>query len=171
MTNKSFLKIWQVEIRPNIRVTRVGERMKQNYFLHDGNKYESGTLIVINYFSYMAGRCYDETGKFLYYDTDEQKYYVEIIGKQYSYTEESFRKSFRKIRGEIVYHQVCVDKTHKTRTFSDEFKIKDLKIAWFLYIFAMLISVVFYERILAWIFVSLVFFSYRSKTLKAHGYK
>lgn len=145
--------------------------MKQNYFVYNGNKYESGTLIVINYFSYMAGRCYDETGTFLYYDTDEQKYYVEIIGNQYSYTEESFRKSFRKIRGEIVYHHVHVDKTPKTRTFSDELKIKDLKIAWVLYIFAMLVSVVFYERILAWIFVSLVFFSYRSKIFKAHGYK
>lgn len=145
--------------------------MKQNYFVYNGNKYESGTLIVINYFSYIARRCYDETGKFLYYDTDEQKYYVEIIGKQYAYTEESFRKSFRKIRGEIVYHHVHVDKTPKTRTFSDELKIKDLKIAWVLYVFAMLISVVFYERILAWIFVSLVFFSYRSKILKAHGYK
>lgn len=145
--------------------------MKQTYFIYNGDRYDSGTLIVINYFSYLAGRCYDETGKFLYYDTDEQKYYVEIIGKQYSYTEESFRKSFRKIRGEIVYHHVHVDKTPKTRTFSDELKIKDLKIAWVLYIFAMLISVVFYERILAWISVSIVFFSYRSKILKTHGYK
>lgn len=145
--------------------------MKQTYFIYNGDRYDSGTLIVINYFSYLAGRCYDETGKFLYYDTDEQKYYVEIIGKQYSYTEESFRKSFRKIRGEIVYHHVHVDKTPKTRTFSDELKIKDLKIAWVLYIFAMLISAVFYERILAWISVSIVFFSYRSKKLKTHGYK
>lgn len=145
--------------------------MKQSYFVYNGNKYESGTLIVINYFSYISGRCCDETAKFLYYDTEEKKYYVEIIGMQYCYTEESFRKSFRKIRGEIVYHHVHVVKTPKNRTFSDELKIKDLKIAWVLYIFAMLISVLFYERIFAWIFVSFVFFSYRSKILKAHGYK
>ena len=145
--------------------------MKQNYFLHNGNKYERGTLIVINYFSYIVGRCYDETGKFLYYDTDEQKYYVEIIGKQYSYTEESFRKSFRKIHGEIVYHHIRVDKSPKTRTFSDELKIKDLKIAWVLYIAAMLISVVFYDRLLAWFFVSFIFFTYRHKKLKEYGYK
>lgn len=145
--------------------------MKRNYFIHDGTKYETGTLIVINYFGSIAGRCYDETGKFLYYDTEEQQYYVEIIGQEYSFSEESFRKSFRRIRGEIVYHSVYVDKTPKIRTFSDELKIRDLKIAWGLYIFAMLLSFVFYERFLAWIFVSIVFFSYRRKTLKEHGYK
>ena len=145
--------------------------MKQNYFIHDGTKYETGTLIVINYFSYIAGRCYDETGKFLYYDTEEQQYYVEIIGKPYSFSEESFRKSFRRIRGEIVYHSVHVDKTPPKRTFSDELKIRDLKIAWVLYVFAMLISVVFYDRLLAWALVSIIFFTYRHKKLKEYGYK
>lgn len=43
-----------------------------------------------------------------------------LAGTVYSYTEDFFRKSFRKIRGEIVYHQVCVDKTTKTRTFADD---------------------------------------------------
>lgn len=142
--------------------------MKQDYFVHNNHRCNAGDIIPFRFFDARIAKSYETKVKFLYYDTETREYSIEIYGKAYSYSEDLFFKNMRNIYGDSA---IYATKELKSHTFSDELKIKDLKITWFLYIFAMLISAVFYERIFAWIFVSVMFSSYRSKILKAHGYK
>ena len=141
--------------------------MRQDYFVYNNHRYNAGDHILFRFFDCRVGRSYETKVKFLYYDTESKEYSIEIYGKEYSYREELF---YRNIYERDSYSSQAT-REPKEHTFSDELKIRDLRITWVLYVFAMLVSVVFYERIIAWIFVSLVFFSYRSKMLKAHGYK
>ena len=141
--------------------------MRQDYFVYNNHRYNAGNHILFRFFDCRVGRSYETKVKFLYYETESKEYFIEVYGKEYSYREELF---YRNIYESDSYSSQAT-REPKEHTFFDELKIRDLRITWVLYIFAMLVSVVFYERIIAWIFVSLVFFSYRSKMLKAHGYK
>lgn len=140
--------------------------MKQDYFVYNSRQYNAGDLIPFMFFDGKIGASYRTQVEFLYYETESKEYFIKVYGKEYSYREELF---YRNIYIRDNSSSQAKPKT-KEHTFSDELKIIDLKIAWVLYIFAMLVSMVLYERVLAWIFISFVFFSYRSKMLKEHGY-
>ncbi len=141
--------------------------MQQDYFVYNSHRYNAGDHISFRFFDYRVGRSYETKVKFLYYDTESKEYFIEVYGKEYSYREELFYRNIYE-RDSSSNQATREPKEH---TFSDELKIRDLRITWVLYIVAMLISIVFYDRLLAWIFVSIIFFTYRHKKLKEYGYK
>mgnify|MGYP003292042507 CR=1 FL=1 len=49
--------------------------------------------------------------------------------------------------------------------------IDGLFIAWIWYIAIMLILFIFYDRLVGWIAVSIIFFNYRNKKLREAGFK
>ena len=143
--------------------------MKQNYFVYNGEQYNSGTVIVMKWFSYVSRRICDTNATFLYFDTKKNKYFVDIYGKTYEYTEEDFYKNFRRI-----YNQnknIKQNIAPKEHTFTEELSIDGLLIAWVWYIFIMLVGTIFYDRIGIWILTSVIFFNYRKNKLREAGYK
>lgn len=145
--------------------------MKQNYFVHNNKRYESGTIIILSRFDYISRRVCDTKVKFLCHDTETKEYIVEIYGKEYTYTEKFFYDNIIEIydpNKPIVNTQAA---NAKTRTFSDELNIDGLFIAWMWYVFIMAVGVIFYDRIGIWILASIIFFRYRNKKLKEAGYK
>jgi hypothetical protein len=144
--------------------------MKQNYFVYNNEKYNSGTTIVLRVFSCASRSLCDTNATFLYFDTETNKYVVDIYGRTHEYTEEIFYNMLRRIpveRNNIIKE----DHAQKTHTAKDELNIDGLLIAWMWYIFIMAIAFIFYDRIGLWILTSIVFFSYRNKKLKEEGYK
>lgn len=143
--------------------------MRQNYFVYNGMQYNSGTVIVIRWFSCVSRSLCDTNATFLYFDTDENKYFVDIYGKTYEYTTKDFYNNFRR-----VYNKRNNTKQNiapKEHTFIDELENDGLLIAWVWYIFIMMVAVIFYDRIGLWILTSIIFFNYRNKKLKEAGYK
>lgn len=143
--------------------------MKQNYFVYNGERYNTGDVIIIKFFNYKTRKMYNTKAIFLYYDTDEEEYVVEIYGNEYSYTKDRFYKSLCDLEAVHTSKEARAAPTY--HTFADELKIDNLLIAWIWYIFIMAVAVIFYDRIGIWILASVVFFDYRNTKLKEAGYK
>lgn len=145
--------------------------MKQNYFVHNGNRYDSGTIVILSSFDIYSRRVCNMKYKFLYYDTETEEYNVEIYGKEEKYKKERFNKDFICIYDPNIRHIRENKQPEKTHTFTDELNIDGLLIAWLWYVFIMAVGVIFYDRIGIWILASVIFFRYRNKKLKEAGYK
>ena len=144
--------------------------MKQNYFVYNNEKYNSGTVIILRVFNCVPRNICNTKATFLYFDTEKNKYIVEIYGNTHEYTEENFYKNFRCIFvGRNNADEKCIEP--KTHAMTDELNLDGLLVAWMWYIFIMAIASIFYDRIGIWIFTSIVFFNYRHKKLKEAGYK
>ena len=145
--------------------------MRKNYFIYNGEQYNEGESIVIKFFDHMAGKTYNAHAKFLYYDTINKEYYVEIYGKKYAYTEDLFYKNLCNKGNPRAPTEKSYNVKNKQYTFIDELNIDGLLIAWIWYIFIMAVGVIFYDRIGIWILASVIFFNYRKRKLKEEGYK
>ena len=145
--------------------------MKQNYFVYNGKKYYSGTILHVLKISDISYKMYRTNAEFLWYDTETKEYNIKIYDKEYTYNEKRFYNAFVG----IYEHTEDVVKTyHKDKrklTFFEELNIDCLFIAWMWYIFIMVTAIIFYDRIYIWIFASIIFFNYRNKKLKEAGYK
>lgn len=142
--------------------------MKENYFIYKGNKYNSGTMIIIRYACNISRTIINTQATFIEHDLKNQRYVVEIYGKQYFYSEEQFYSVLCTI---VDNNKNKVYEELKECNFRDELSIDGLLIAWIWYIFIMLVGVIFYDRMGIWILASLIFFKYRNKKLKEAGYK
>lgn len=145
--------------------------MRQNYFVHNGRKYYSGTIISLLTISNISYSMYKANAEFLWYDTETKEYNVKICGKEYTYSEERFNNAFV---GIYDHTEVVVNTCNKDKgklTFFEELNIDGLFIAWMWYVFIMAVAIIFYDRIYIWIFASIIFFNYRNKKLKEAGYK
>ncbi len=146
--------------------------MKQNYFVYNDVRYDTGTIVILSRFNVYSRKVCDTKAKFLWYDAELKRYSVEIYGKEYIYKEDDFNKNFIGIyetnKTTSIMQREIKQKTH---TFSDELNIDGLLIAWIWYVFIMAVAVIFYARIWIWILASIVFFNYRCKKLKEAGYK
>lgn len=146
--------------------------MKQNYFVYNDNRYDTGTIIILSRFDIYSKRVRNTKAKFLWYDAELKMYGVEIYGKEYIYEEKSFNKDFLGIYEPNKTTEITQMLTNnKVYTFSDELNIDGLLIAWIWYVFIMVVAVIFYARIGIWILASVIFFDYRNKKLKEAGYK
>lgn len=141
--------------------------MKQKYFIYNEVQYNEGDNILINFFDYRVCKTCRVNAKFLYYNTETREYHVEIYGKEYTYVENHFYKSLCTVKPRAP----TVIVNNKKYTFSDELNIDCLLFAWIWYVFIMTVGVIFYDRIVIWIFASIIFFNYRNKKLKEAGYK
>lgn len=142
--------------------------MKEKYFVYKGKKYNSGTTIIIWWTCTFARTVMRTNATFIEHDADNERYIVEIYGKNYTYSEDHF---YRVLCAVVDNNKVNVSKTPKEHTFSDELSIDGLLIAWIWYIFIMAVGIIFYDRIAIWILASVIFFNYRKKKLKEAGYK
>ena len=141
--------------------------MNQDYFVHNGTRYNSGSLISFRVYDYRAKGSYITNVTFLYYDTDTQKYHIDVYGKEDSYDAELFFKNLQPTKNSTIFNGT---KKYK-HTFSDELNIDALLIGWIWYVFIMAVGTIFYARIGIWIFSSIIFFNFRNKMLKEAGYK
>lgn len=142
--------------------------MKEKYFVYKGKKYNSGTTIIIWWTCTFARTVIRTNATFIEHDADNERYIVEIYGKNYTYSEDHF---YRVLCTVVDNNKVNVSKAPKEHTFSDELSIDGLLIAWIWYIFIMAVGIIFYDRIAIWILASVIFFNYRKKKLKEAGYK
>ena len=142
--------------------------MRQKYFVHNENQYNSGEYIQFRFFDGIVGKSYRTQVKFLYYDTETKEYFIEVYGKEYSYAEDLF---YRNICNTVNPRAPAVNTKNDTHTFEKELNIDALFIAWVWYVFVMAVGVIFHDRIGIWALASVLFFTYRNKKLKEAGYK
>ena len=144
--------------------------MKQEYFIYNGKKYNSGTIIIVDHFCICACKLYRAKAEFLYYDTEEDKYAYKIYGEVIIDKGDNFKKNFHGVYDKNAVKPM-INTTPKIPTFKDELNIDGLFLAWLWYVFIMVVAIIFYDRILIWILESIIFFNYRNKKLKEAGYK
>lgn len=145
--------------------------MTQNYFIYNGAKYASGTMIRIKQFNYITGKLHEVNAMFIAYHSDSCEYELEIDNLISMYSKSRFERVFCGVVGQNVIKHNQYQAPKKEFKFKDELDIDGMLIAWMWYVFIMAIATIFYDRIGIWIFVSVVFFNYRNKKLKEEGYK
>ena len=138
--------------------------MKKDYVIYRGKRYNSGDTINIYWYTrgYKAG-VFPHTGTFLDCDEEKDEYRIIVNGQTYCYNKICFSQTMRDGKERTVVKK-------KQHTLTDELNIDGLFIAWLWYVFIMAISIIFYDRVLIWIFASLIFFNYRKNKLKEAGY-
>lgn len=132
--------------------------MLQNYFIANGGKYYTGTVIIVEHLGKQV------EASFMYYDVDMNKYFYKIKNCTHAVPTEYFNRVFigATDKTDPTVH-LPVIKTKK------DFQIDGLFLGWMWYIFLMLISVIFNGAIGLWILISIVFFSWRAKKIKKEG--
>jgi hypothetical protein len=145
--------------------------VKQKYFIYDGKRYNSGTIVVIKWCNNITHTVCNARATFVDYDTENKEYTVEIYGNKHIYTENNFFKVFCYIVADDVSGNRNISHVPEKHAFTDELNIDGLFIAWIWYVFIMAVGVIFYDRIAIWILASIIFFNYRKKKLKEAGYK
>lgn len=132
--------------------------MLQNYFIANGKKYYTGTVIIVEHLGKQV------EASFMYYDVDMNKYFYKIKNCTHAVPTEYFNRVFigATDKTDPTVH-LPVIKTKK------DFQIDGLFLGWMWYIFLMLISVIFNGAIGLWILISIVFFSWRAKKIKKEG--
>lgn len=132
--------------------------MIRNYFEIDGEKYYTGTVIVVS----RMGKQVKAT--FVGYHEQLQKYVYEINNGKCFVDENSFYENLVSITNVMNNNvQLPTEKTKMDR------HIDGLTLGWAWYIFLMALSVLFKDCIGLWIFISIVFFSWRNKKIKTEG--
>ena len=148
--------------------------MIQNYFVHNGQRYYTGTEIIVKQSEeFITGRTVDTKATFMYFNTESERVVFRIRSCDHSYPKKMFDKVFVGIgdnvvdwetyKSKVVASNITVQQKHK---FSDELRIDGMFFAWFWYIFIMAIAVIFRARIGIWILASIIFFAYRNKKIK-----
>lgn len=148
--------------------------MMQNYFIFNGISYYSGTIIKIK----ASNSCVKTTeAVFLGYETDRHKYVLSYEGnKEVWYPEDFFNDIFIGVTKSCdKQYQNWVDTRiyshNHSPTFADELNIDGMFIAWIWYVFIMVVAIIFKDRLVIWIFASIIFFNYRNEKLRKAGYK
>lgn len=130
----------------------------RNYFEVNGEKYYTGTVFIAE------NRGKKAEASFIAYDTMCSRYIYKINDCTYHMPEQYFGNKFIAVtdkKNENVHCPVL-----KTKKDTD---IDGLFLGWLWYIFLMVISIIFKGAIVWWIFISVVFFSWRSKKIKEEG--
>ena len=130
----------------------------QDYFEYKGKMYYTGTVMIVN--NYKP----EQVATFVCYDTQREMYIYKIDRCKCHMHAERFYNSIIRI----------TDKTNndvhlpemKTRKDGN---IDGLVYRWIWYIFFMIVSTLFYDRIALWIIWSVVFFACRTNIIKKEG--
>lgn len=145
--------------------------MIENYFIYNGIKYYSGTIIKIKRFGNA------KEAVFLGYNKNINQYMVRFdTNNTVFYRSDAFNKDIVEITNRsnksfIDWAQREDERLHPKLTASREVSIDGMMLAWIWYVLIMLVAVIFNDRIEIWTFASIVFFSYRNKKLKERGFK
>lgn len=142
--------------------------MKQNYVIYKGEKYNSGDVMQIVWYTQGCKKAHNYTGVFLDCDEDKDEYRFIVDGQTYCFNKTCFCKII-KSHSSSEEKNDCAEKNEKQTKFFDELNIDGMLIAWIWYIFIMVIASIFYARIGIWTLASVVFFKYRNKKIKKGG--
>lgn len=130
----------------------------QDYFEANGRKYYTGTVLIVD--DYKRG----QEATFICYDTERKMYIWQIKEGMCHHYENSFREKLveitDRVNSDVHLPQVMMRK---------DCHIDGLMSGWILYIFAMIVSTIFNDRIMMWVIWSVVFFAYRSQKIKEEG--
>jgi hypothetical protein len=138
--------------------------MKQNYFIHNGQKYYTGTKIRIQAHN-GYGNC-PQTATFVDYDSDTKEYHFKISNRVITYNHRSWTSYFLGIYGEPAPSPPA-----KEWTFRKELDVNGMLNAWMWYLFLMVITTIFKGNVFYWATISGIFFKYRNEKLRKAGYK
>ena len=148
-------------------------RNAKKYFVYNGARYNTGTIVKLKLYDNLMHK-YREEKAIFYYVLDDSKYVTTVNKTTMVFSSQVFFDAL------IGVEQVSMTTTEdvqfyhdqkQKRKFTDEFNIDGLFLAWMWYIFIMVVSIIFNDRIAIWILASTVFFSYRNRKLKEAGYK
>ena len=132
--------------------------MFNDYFEYNGVKYYTGTVLIVPYLSEKV------EATFIGHDETNKLYVCKIKNFTIRYPETLF---FNQI--------ICITNTSDNSVHTpiqkvrNDSQISGLFIGWVWYIFLMAISTIFNDAIGLWIFISIVFFNWRSKKIKEEG--
>ena len=132
--------------------------MQRNYIVVHGAKYYTGSVFIINFRKKM------QRAVFVCYIPETNKIRCKISGSFWFINANDFNNRLVEITNEVdrSVHMPIIRKKH-------DMEIDGLFLGWMWYVFLMAISTIFYDRIGLWIFISIVFFSWRAKKLKEEG--
>ena len=145
--------------------------MIDNYFVYNGVKYYSGTIIKIKRFGTT------KEAVFLGHNTDINQYMVRFDASNVVfYRSDAFNKDIVEITNQsngnfIDWTQSENERLHPKLTMEREMSTDGMILAWIWYILIMLVAVIFKDRIGIWALASIIFFNYRNKKLKERGFK
>lgn len=132
--------------------------MWRDYFEINGEKYYTGTVFIVKY----NGR--PTEASFVYYDTERFKYVFKINDITFHYPDSWFWDMFIEVTDKKnTYVHLPIVKRKR------EFDIDGMSVGWTWYITLMLISLIFKDAIGLWVFISIVFFSWRSEKINKEG--
>lgn len=147
--------------------------MKEKYFEYKGMRYKSGTILKIKPTTGRANpspKMFEEA-TFMFYDTDSEKYFIQVGGTTYLLREKGFLDILIRPTHKINTDYLEEVAEEERWTPSRELAIDGMPIAWIWYIFLMGITFIFNGFIFYWTLISIVFFTYRNKKLREEGYK
>lgn len=145
---------------------------KQYYFMHNGKRYEPGTILKIKPY------CKAEELYFEWYVPESDLYVFEYIGP-HGRVGVGMRGTELQQYLICVTDEVdqCVARKHAMRmennklTFTKELEIDGMLIAWLWYIVLMAVTLLFNGFYFYWAIISFCFFIYRYGKLVEEGYK
>ena len=153
-------------------------KKKQYYFIYNGRKIETGTILKIKPWHSCLEERYVEEITFEWYVPEIDLYvlkYTSTYGtKGVGMRGDQFRELLicptNKMNKYVVRdHQMRME-TNKL-TFAKELQIDGMLIAWLWYIVLMAVTLIFVGFPLYWAVISACFFIYRQGKLKEEGYK
>ena len=132
--------------------------MQENYIVVNGTKYYTGTVFIIDF----NGR--KQKAIFVCCVPKTNRVRCKLSDSFWFINADDFRNRIVKITSDVD-QSVHMPIVHR----KNEMEIEWLFIGWMWYVFLMAISTIFYDRIGLWIFISIVFFSWRAKKVKEEG--
>jgi hypothetical protein len=134
----------------------------QNYFIHNGKKYYTGTVFKMKSFEDCT-KIVEAT--FICYNPDNGYYRYMCNKKGVFAATEVFNKLFIEPTDKI--DSTAHMPTTKSR---NDMEINGLFIGWMWYIIIMAIAIIFKDMIPIWIITSICFFNFRNKKIKKEGF-
>lgn len=130
-----------------------------NYFVMDGKKYYTGTGFKVKEY----GNIVDAVFVCTYYASHTYIVYKIPNGRRFVPVS-MFPRDF------VCFTNTVDNETQMPQTkHMKDSDINGLPLGWLWYIFLMAISIIFKDAIGLWIFISVVFFSWRAKKIKEEG--
>lgn len=148
---------------------------RENCFEYNGGLYPTGIVLRIRGVD-KHGNPTVKRAVFIWHIVDKDWYVIHVDGHPDTYTKERFYNNLIEVVGEFDFESIKdpLDRWKidtRAPTLRDELNADGMIIGWAWYIFVMVISTLFYDRIGMWIFASIVFFKYRRNKLREAGFK
>ena len=134
--------------------------MRQNYFVYNGKKYYTGTIIKAKVRDYVHEVIfyYEENGYYIFKDT------IPYGNDGFSAPEKIFFQRLVEVTDKKDMRVIPIKKKR------NELEIDWLFVGWLWYIFIMLVSSIFVGNVFCWILASIIFFTWRKNKINEEGY-